>query len=258
MKKKYTYIDSHKSKDHGKNYDVMYHKDSYDNRVWLLEKSILRKILKNRGDQEILDFATGTGRVAIFLENKKFKKITGIDVSESMLSVAKTELHNTDLIMMDVNDKNLQKKLSKKFDVIIAFRFFLNADPELRKETLKNLRPLLKDNGILIFNIHGNKYSTRMFSDLIRNLVKKVYVAVSKPKSEPFRYNQRVSIGELNKLLKEGKYNIQEIISYSYIPSLLSRFLSLKYWYKFEKKIVSKKILIGTHLIYVCRKFDEN
>jgi hypothetical protein len=51
------------------------------------------------------------------------------------------------------------------WDVITAFRFFLNAEPELRASTLRELAQKLRpETGRLIFNVHGNRHSLRHFS----------------------------------------------------------------------------------------------
>src|SRR3989344_2070945 len=117
---KYSYTNSHKSKDHGKNYDKrIYTGNTYDNRVWILEKKILKKILPSDKKLAILDFACGTGRISSYLEELGYQNISGIDVSDSMLQEAKKKLKVTQLIKADVNDLLGVKKIKKKFDVII-------------------------------------------------------------------------------------------------------------------------------------------
>src|SRR5690606_30303333 len=50
----------------------------------------------------------------------------------------------------------------QRFDFITAFRFFLNAQPTLRDEAMAFLASSLKDDeSRLLFNVHGNKHSTR-------------------------------------------------------------------------------------------------
>ncbi|MHC4171159.1 MAG: class I SAM-dependent methyltransferase [Planctomycetota bacterium] len=42
----------------------------------------------------------------------------------------------------------------RKFNLITAFRFFLNAEPELRSAAMNALSGLLAEDGILVFNNH--------------------------------------------------------------------------------------------------------
>lgn len=258
MKKQYSYVDSHKSKNHGENYDRdIYSGDTYHNKVWHLEQVLLSTLLPDNKDINILDFACGTGRILSFLESRQYKHLSGIDVSESMLKEAKKKLSKSKLLNIDINDKNINIDVKEKFDFILAFRFFLNADPELRKETLINLKTLTKKNGILIFNIHGNKYSTRMALDLLRNIYKYLCNLFVNNASNMFRYDTRLSVSEINRLLNECKYEIKEVYSYSFIPESISNLISSKVWFKIEKHFVTKKFMFGTHLMYVCQKIND-
>ena len=60
------------------------------------------------GNKEIalLDFACGTGRITEFLEDK-VNYSTGVDVSESMLKIARKKLKLTKIIKADLTKKNI-------------------------------------------------------------------------------------------------------------------------------------------------------
>ena len=52
--------------------------------------------------------------------------------------------------------------LSGTFDVITAFRFLLNVEPEVRRCVLEKLREVHRaPDGLLIVNVHGNSRSLR-------------------------------------------------------------------------------------------------
>ncbi len=107
------------------------------------------------GNKEIalLDFACGTGRITEFLEDK-VNYSTGVDVSESMLKIARKKLKLTKIIKADLTKKNIL--IGTKYNLITAFRFFLNAELELRREVLKVIVSLLSQDGYFLFNIHQN------------------------------------------------------------------------------------------------------
>ena len=140
-----------------------YHSSFQDQRhralVWELEKRSLVHITRHhfKGRRPVhLDFACGTGRILTFLESRCASS-TGVDVSASMLSVARQNSPNADLIQADITrDPVIQ---DRRFDLITAFRFFPNAQPALRYEAIRALTPLLKDDGIIVFNNHLNATS---------------------------------------------------------------------------------------------------
>jgi predicted TPR repeat methyltransferase len=118
-------------------------------------KCILQTYLKDR-NIDLLDFACGTGRILALLENFVDTAV-GVDVSTSMLAEAKKKLKQTELIQADIIADNIL--YGRKFDLITAFRFFLNAEPSLRQVALKCLSQLLKEDGYLVFNNHRNQTS---------------------------------------------------------------------------------------------------
>jgi predicted TPR repeat methyltransferase len=153
------YVESHKKADKGTTYDKHYEEDPWRRFLWHREQLALAKILddffKNR-QINLLDFACGTGRISGFLENR-VSQATGVDVSESMLNEAKQKLTRTELICADITKEDVFK--GRKFNLITAFRFFLNAEPPLRKAAMDSLMPLLDEDGFFVFNNHRNSTS---------------------------------------------------------------------------------------------------
>jgi len=76
------------------NYDSLNRVISFGSDIkW--RKKVLQKIIQKNPDT-ILDIATGTGDLAIkFAKNSNASKITGLDISEGMLSVAKNKIKDT-------------------------------------------------------------------------------------------------------------------------------------------------------------------
>jgi predicted TPR repeat methyltransferase len=197
---KISYRDSHKRQAKGAEYEAYYQNSAWygflSSREHEIVLRILDKYLKGK-DVHLLDFACGTGRITKFLENC-VKTSTGVDVSGSMLAVAGKKLKRTEIIKADITAENILKP--RKFNLIIAFRFFLNAEPELRSAAIKALAELLDEDGYLVFNNHQNSGSpwVKMRSVYYR----KKYPHVT--------YNV-MSVEEMAKLVEEAGLEIAEI-----------------------------------------------
>lgn len=144
--------------------ETEYGESSYSQILWELEKKVIRDIVDElRQTQEqirYLDFASGTGRVAAFVEGL-VDCATAVDVSESMLSRARQRLRRTTVLCRDITtDPN---RAEERYDLITAFRFFLNAEPALRQVAMRALAARLRDDSsVLVFNNHGNLWSLKM------------------------------------------------------------------------------------------------
>jgi SAM-dependent methyltransferase len=154
------YRDSHTAPGKGASYDQNFCDKRYRKYIWSWEQNVLREILKthlsDRDNIDYLDFACGTGRIVGFLENH-VSASWGVDVSGEMLERARAKVKRTDLVHADLT-KNSPLG-NQKFDLITAFRFFLNAQRELREAAMSSLANHLKDGGILVFNSHMNHSS---------------------------------------------------------------------------------------------------
>ena len=156
---KVSYRESHKYKEKGAEYEAYYQNKAWQRFLWSREQDIILKILEKYftgRDIHLLDFACGTGRITQLLENH-VQTSTGIDVSDSMLTIAREKLKRTEIIDADITAENTLKP--RKFNLITAFRFFLNAEPELRSAAMKTIAELLDNDGYLVFNNHQNSGS---------------------------------------------------------------------------------------------------
>lgn len=243
-----SYRDSHKAKNYGTKYKELFKNDSFDARIWILEKLILKKIYQNfiiHKIENYLDFACGTGRLLEFFEHRA-KNSYGIDVSQEMLKEAEKKYRNTKFFNVDLV-KNQKVFGDQKFNVVSAFRFFLNAEKPLRDEILKILDNLLVDDGILILNNHGNKYSLRIFSLLINIIL-------------TFKRNfNSLSISEIREILEQNNFEIINVFGLGFQPIFFAKILPRKIWYVVENFLMNIKFLnkFGIHLIIVCKKLNK-
>jgi len=128
--------------------------------MWELEKIALQDIVTRLCPRNILDFACGTGRITSFIDaNFPTAKVHGIDISETMLDIARNQRIRADYKVMDA-EKAISFYGENHFDVILAFRFFANADPALRKSVGTSLCRLLSEDGSLVINNHRNFWWT--------------------------------------------------------------------------------------------------
>jgi SAM-dependent methyltransferase len=194
-----TYLDSHKAPGKGRSYDRDYSTDPLLRYLWQEEQAVLDRILADyyaSTPVDLLDFACGTGRVAGALEDR-VRSATGIDVSESMLEVARAKLHRTELINANLLDECVLE--GREFNLITAFRFFANAERELRRGALRALEPLLTEDGYFVFNNHQNLGA--MYSRL----------AQAHHRLRHRRPYVTLSLGECEKLLAEVGLEIERI-----------------------------------------------
>ncbi len=197
---KISYRESHKYEGKGAEYEAYYQNKAWQRFLWFREQEIIMRILEkyfSGRDIHLLDFACGTGRITEFLENR-VKTSTGVDVSDSMLAIAREKLKRTEIIETDITAENVLKP--RKFNLITAFRFFVNAEQELRSVTIGTLAELLDEDGYLVFNNHHNSGSP---------WIKLRYVHYRKKNPEG-TFNV-MSIEQMKKLVEEAGLEIIEI-----------------------------------------------
>jgi predicted TPR repeat methyltransferase len=146
-----------------KDYDAkLFSPGSFDAAIWDREQQLLDHIVQQhvRARQSYLDFACGTGRVLSYVE-RYFRTAVGVDISDTMLAAARERVPRATLVQGDVT-RDPGVLGGRRFDFITAFRFFLNAQPTLRDDTMACLTSALNDDDSrLLFNVHGNRHSTR-------------------------------------------------------------------------------------------------
>jgi SAM-dependent methyltransferase len=141
-------------------YERFYTPGTADHAIWTHERKILTDLLAHHRNSwptcDYLDFACGTGRVIEFMESRVTAS-RGIDVSFEMLRLAATKLQRSELVCTDITKSDA---LEAKYDLITAFRFFLNAEPRLRLAVMKALAARLRNSqSVLVFTNHGNPFS---------------------------------------------------------------------------------------------------
>jgi len=148
---------------------IVYGPGSYESYVWSMQQPFLleeaRALASVSPYLYYLDFACGTGRVLAAL-SPCAGTVTGVDVSPAMLRQAAEKVPAARLIEGDVT--RTPNILEGQYDLITAFRFFLNTEPDVRLAVMRALAMVLRDSDSrLIFNVHGNALSSRGLSALL-------------------------------------------------------------------------------------------
>ena len=234
------YIDRHKAR--GPDYDETFSPElnPYRAMMWRLEQEALDATLGDHlasGRVSLLDFACGTGRILGHFHGQ-VASATGVDVSPSMMEVARKVAPNAELIEADLSQKDTLGERS--FDLITAFRFFPNAEPELRRSVLVVLARHLAPNGLLVFNNHKNRNSlTRRISRLLGRAITR----------------GTMSHAEVEALLASAGLRIQTMVPLGTLPlSDRHLFLPVRLLERLERWFSRVPSLSGLaqNVIYVC------
>jgi SAM-dependent methyltransferase len=242
------YRKSHAAKGYGNRYEKSFSADRRAGFYWQnYELPFLNKLfaeLAGNNSGPVLDFACGTGRITKVLNNY-FSDITAIDVSEEMLRIARKTLPEVKYYQADLSR---EKIFTRKFKIITAFRFLLNAQPELREKCLAQLYEHLYDDGILIINNHLRYASAKgCFIAFLQNF-------------GLWKERNYLEDEKLATIMKKHGFTISKVFSCCLIPGSqrfppVSRQLHLKI-----EKLLGRFFSVknfGEQSIYICRKIKK-
>ncbi len=187
----------------------MYDEDLWDPRAakgldWLVEQQLLADVLRAdvpSAARSAADFACGTGRVLEFL-GRYFPSPVGIDISPDMLALARERCPQATVVLGDVT--TTPGLAPGPFDLITAFRFFLNAEPDLRNEVLTWMRGSLQPGGLVVANFHLNPASLRG-----------TYLRARMPSAAR---PPMMSVKKACRLFAAHGFAIRQILGYSFLP----------------------------------------
>jgi SAM-dependent methyltransferase len=171
---------------------------------WLVEQRLLADILPScvpPGDRSVADFACGTGRVLEFL-GRYYASPLGIDVSPDMLALARDRCPEATMVLGDVTTN---PELARgPFDLITAFRFFLNAEPDLRSAALEWMRGALRPSGFVVANVHLNPLSLRG-----------TYLRL---RMKPAARLPMLSLDNARQLFAAHGFRVHQVLGYGFLP----------------------------------------
>jgi ubiquinone/menaquinone biosynthesis C-methylase UbiE len=145
-------------------YDKIWGKYNYDSDVEFLNEMFRKHCCK-----KIIDLGCGTGNHAIRLSKLGYE-VTGVDISPTMLKIAKEKDKKARVKFIQGDMKNIEKVILKKFDAAIclgqAFSSLVT-NKEIRI-FFKELNKVLKRNGLFIFNARNAKKINEDYLNTIR------------------------------------------------------------------------------------------
>lgn len=232
----------------GRSYDEdQYRPGSFWDLLWTFEREALDGILEEQrersGTVAYLDFACGTGRVLSYLE-ERCDTARGIDVSAEMLRRARARVRRAELLQADIT--RADGPIEGRYDLITAFRFVLNAEPELRRAGLRALASRLKDErSRLVLNTHGNPVS-------YKGLIVPLRRALGKPGGN----ENLLSVKELTGLLAEVGLEPEVRLGMGILPSPITTRLPARVSLAAERMLRGIPMLeaLGVNQLLVCRR----
>jgi SAM-dependent methyltransferase len=206
------YRDSHVAPGYGACYEASL-TGGYYGELWLrhempLLRTLCAALREGSADLSVLDFACGTGRIAAVLA-QHFERVQRVDVSAEMLSVAANVVpKNVETIRGDITtDSGLCKG---PYDIVTAFRFFMNADDELREAAMRAIAVRQRVGSFLIMNVQCNGRSPLGWFHRI--------------KARLGRETQRtMTLSEARRALEASSYVVVSVHRYGLFPRLGGR-----------------------------------
>lgn len=224
-----------------KDYDAkLFAPGSFDAAIWEREQQLLDRVVHEclQRRHSYLDFACGTARVLSHVE-RHFRAAVGLDISPTMLDVARERTSTANFVQGDATS-DPQVLRGRRFDFVTAFRFFLNAQPSLRDAAMAFLASTLQDDDSrLLFNVHGNRYSTRA-----------VVAAKARITREQF---SSMSVRESVQLAARHGLKVVEWYGIGSYDKALLRILPLSAWRWAELKAPLPK-RFAVYLYFLCRR----
>ncbi len=183
--------------------------------IYELEKNVLTDFFRsvNSREKTLMDFACGSGRWTQVLENL-FNATTGVDVSDKMIELARAKCQKVDFIVTDITSKNVAPRLhDMQFDVITAFRFFKNAQQQLREKAVEQIPQYLKPKGYFIFDLHLNTYS---FMGILANIIN--FLRLNTLFKIDHLTTKTISLCQIRKLFKNSQFKIVDYYGMGLLP----------------------------------------
>ncbi len=150
------YVAGHKER--GGIYDDVLSTDPFDAYMTKWETRHVRDLIDHAfpsGIGRYLDFACGTGRMTQVIAPSA-AEVVGVDVSASMLEVARGKIPAARFIEADLASQSVEIGM---FDLVSSFRFFGNAELTLRRSVLRALSERVRPDGYLLVNSHRNPWA---------------------------------------------------------------------------------------------------
>lgn len=114
------------------------------------EIDFLSKIFSNQGIKTVIDLGCGTGEHVHALQEKGFE-ITGVDISETMIDIAKKRYTNSKFILEDLQKYKVENPVDSVICIFGTFNYLIKNEDV--SESIENIKNNLMPEGLLILEI---------------------------------------------------------------------------------------------------------
>jgi SAM-dependent methyltransferase len=145
-------------------------------------KDIQRTLNKNgispNQFEKVLDFGCGTGRIMWRWANNYRSQIYGSDYNKSLVNYCKKKFKKEIICKNGLGPPLKFKK--EEFSFIYANSVFTHLNKNLQKEWIKEMKRVLKENGLLYITLHGNN-SVHLMDEKEKEEYSKGNIVVKRP-----------------------------------------------------------------------------
>lgn len=128
--------------------------DAYDNpMVFMASEIVRRSLVPHVAGKDVFEFGCGTGRNLAMLEAAGAKSLTGCDLSEGMLSVARSKSPNLRLFQHDMSQQPVSNIPPRSMDLVL-FSLTLEHVEDLAGPLLQARQMLRPTGRVAIIEIH--------------------------------------------------------------------------------------------------------
>lgn len=122
------------------------HKNHY---IDLLQKMALEEVLELEGDELVLDFGCGSGRIAYWI-GPKVKKVVGIEITPEMINLAEKNrtIENVEFMVYDGAHFPV---IPNPVDLVLSVGVLQTMQGDMLKNALSSLAQYLKEDGRFYF-----------------------------------------------------------------------------------------------------------
>ena len=121
-------------------------------------------------EDAILDIGTGNGRILFELHKRGFSNLTGIEISEAVLSQARNKVGNLPInfILDDFLKYNFKNKYSKIFSFFTGFGYYSDIDNE---KFIQKVAKILRQDGLFLLDLTNVEYIKKQAQEsIVRDL----------------------------------------------------------------------------------------
>ncbi len=119
-----------------------------------VQRKIKKQLVSNKADKlEMLDVGCGPGHLIRQFTGNPRLKLTGADITDSVLGNLKKRIPEADFISLDFSKP---QDLEPHYDILTAVEIFEHIPREEKRTFLANCAACLRDNGILILTTPNN------------------------------------------------------------------------------------------------------